>query len=51
VSVLDHNEPDFYCIPVASWEAIVDRLEDVELNAIADAREGQEAIEANISDL
>lgn len=51
IAVLNRNEPDFYCIPAASWEAIVDRLEDVELNAIADAREGQAAIEVNISDL
>lgn len=51
VTVVNRNTPDFYCIPAASWEAIVDRLEDVELNAIVDAREGQAAIEVNISDL
>jgi hypothetical protein len=35
------DETLFYCIPAALWESILDRLEDVELNALADARAGQ----------
>lgn len=51
VAVLNHNEPDFYCIPAAAWEEIVDRLEDVELNAIADARANQALIAVDLNDL
>lgn len=51
VAVLNRNEPDFYCIPADAWEEIVDRLEDVELNAIADARQGQAVIPVNLDDL
>lgn len=51
VAVLNRNEPDFYCIPAAAWEEIVDRLEDIELNMIADSRKDQEIIEVDIDDL
>ena len=51
VAVLNRNEPDFYCIPAAAWEEIIDRLEDVELNAIADARQNQETIKVDLNDL
>lgn len=51
VAVLNRNEPDFYCIPAAAWEEIVDRLEDIELNAIADARQNQAITEVDVNDL
>ena len=41
VAILDHNAPAFYCVPAKTYEAMLERLEDLELNAIADAREGQ----------
>lgn len=41
VAILNHNEPAFYCVPAKAYEAMLERLEDLELNAIADAREGQ----------
>ncbi len=41
VAILNRNEPAFYCIPARSYEALLERLEDLELNALADAREGQ----------
>jgi antitoxin StbD len=41
VAILNRNEPAFYCVPAKAYEAMLDRLEDYELNAIADAREGQ----------
>lgn len=42
VAILNHNEPAFYCVPAKAYEALMDRLEDIELNAIADARKGQQ---------
>ena len=41
VAILNRNEPAFYCVPAKAYEAMLERLEDIELNAIADARQGQ----------
>jgi antitoxin StbD len=41
VAILNRNEPAFYCVPAKAYEAMLDRLEDLELNAIADSRQGQ----------
>jgi len=38
VAILNRNEPAFYCAPAGAYEALMDRLEDLELNAVADAR-------------
>lgn len=51
VAILNRNEPVFYCVPAKAYEALMDRLEDLELNAIADARLGQRVIKVNLDDL
>lgn len=51
VAILNHNEPAFYCIPAKAYEALMDKLEDIELNAIADARKDQAEIEVNLDEL
>jgi antitoxin StbD len=51
VAILNHNEPAFYCVPAKAYEALMDKLEDIELNAIADARENQAEVEVNLDDL
>lgn len=51
VAILNHNQPAFYCIPAKAYEALLDKLEDIELNAIADAREDQAEIAVNIDEL
>jgi antitoxin StbD len=51
VAILNRNEPAFYCIPAKAYEAIVERLEDLELNAIADLREGQPVHKVTLDDL
>lgn len=45
VAILNRNEPAFYCVPAKAYEALMDRIEDLELNAIADARAGQPVVE------
>lgn len=45
VAILNRNEPAFYCVPAKAYEALMDRIEDLELNAIADARAGQAVVE------
>lgn len=51
VAILNRNEPAFYCVPAKAYEALMDRLEDLELNAIADARSGQAEIKVDPSEL
>lgn len=38
VAILNRNEPTFCCVPAKAYEALMDKLADMELNAIADAR-------------
>lgn len=51
VAILNRNEPAFYCVPAKAFEALMDRLEDVELNAIADARAGEPVIKITLDEL
>jgi antitoxin StbD len=51
VAILNHNEPAFYCVPAKAFEAMMDIIEDAELNAIADARKGQREIAVSLDDL
>lgn len=51
VAILNRNEPAFYCVPATAYEAMLDRLEDLELNAIADAREGQNVHKVTLDEL
>ncbi len=51
VVVLNHNKPAFYCVPTEAYEALIDKLEDVELNQISDARVGQKKIKVSLDDL
>ena len=49
VAILNRNEPAFYCVPAKTYEAMLERLEDLELNA--DAREGQKVHRVRLDDL
>ena len=51
VAILNRNEPAFYCVPAKAYEAMLERLEDLELNAVADAREGQAIRKVSLDDL
>ncbi len=51
VAILNHNAPAFYCVPAKAYEALMDRLEDLELNAIANARAGQIVIKVAVDEL
>jgi antitoxin StbD len=52
IAILNRNEPAFYCVPAKAWEALMDRLEDIELNALADARlnDGQVIIKVSLDE-
>ena len=51
VAILNHNQPAFYCVPAKAYEALMDRLEDQELNAIADSRSDELVVKVSLDDL
>jgi len=51
VAILNRNAPAFYCVPAKVYEAMMDRLEDIELNAVADARVGQKLVKVELDEL
>lgn len=51
IAILNRNTPAAYIIPAEAWEAIMDRLEDIELAEIVRERQGQKSIPVNIEDL
>jgi len=51
VAILNRNAPAFYCVPAKAYEALMERLEDLELNAIADSRTQEPIIKVQLDDL
>ena len=53
VAILNRNEPAFYCVPAKTWENLMERLDDLELNAQADARlkDGQTIVKVSLDEL
>lgn len=51
IAILNRNEPAFYCVPAATYAAMLERLEDIELNAIADARKNEPVVKVKLSEL
>lgn len=51
VAVLNRNQPAFYCVPAAAYEALMDKLEDMELGLLVEARRNQEEIAVDIDEI
>lgn len=51
VAILNRNVPAFYCVPARLFELLFERLEDVELNEVADARADERLIKVALRDL
>lgn len=51
VAILNRNEPAFYCVPAKAYEAMLERLEDLELNVLADSRTGQKIHKVSLDGL
>jgi len=53
VAILNRNEPTFYCVPAPAYEALLERLENLELNALAEARlaEGETPVKVSLDEL
>lgn len=51
LAILNRNSPAAYLIPARDWEAIMDRLEDMELAELARQRLNDPEVEVSIEDL
>ena len=51
VAILNRNKPAAYLVPAEAWEAIIDRLDDIELVEIAKSRMGQRRIRVKLEEL
>lgn len=51
VAILNRNTPAAYLVPAAAWEALMDRLEDIELAEIVREREHEVAVKVRLEDL
>ena len=51
VAILNRNEPAFYCVPARAYEALLNRIEDLELNAMADERAGEPVVRVKLDEL
>ena len=49
--ISNRSESVFYCVPVRDCAALIDYLEDLELNAIVDSRKGQATVRVSLDDL
>lgn len=51
VAVLVHNKPSAYLVPAATYQRMVERLEDLELAEIVRARANERRIKVTLDDL
>ena len=51
VAILNRSEPAFYCVPAQAYEMLMEKLDDFELNAIADGRKDQPVIKVAFDEL
>jgi antitoxin StbD len=53
IAILNHNRPTAYLIPAATYEALLEKIEDYQLGVIVNARQGEKpsAIEVALDEL
>ncbi len=51
LAILNRNEPVFYCVPARMYEAMIEKLEDLQLVELVKARACEKEIEVNINEL
>ena len=51
VAVLNHNRPAAYLVPAAAFEAMMEKLDDIELAKLVKERENQPTIRVDPDDL
>lgn len=51
LAILNRNRPAAYLVPAREWEAIIDRLEDLELAELVRERENDPVIRVSLDEL
>ncbi len=51
VAVLNRNEPAFYCVPAAAYEAMMELIDDIEMLKIVKQRESEPSVKVSLDDL
>lgn len=51
VAVLVHNKPSAYLVPAATYQRLMERLEDLELAELVHARAGERRIKVKLDEL
>lgn len=53
ITILNHNKPTAYLIPAATYEALLDKIEDLELGKIILERKAEKgsAVEVSLDDI
>jgi antitoxin StbD len=51
IAILNRNTPAAYLVPADAWEAILDRLDDIELARIVKEREDDPVIRVSLDEL
>lgn len=51
IAVLNRNEPAFYCVPAAAYEAMMEMLDDVELLGLVRERQNEKSTKVSLDDL
>ncbi len=51
IAVLNRNEPAFYCVPAAAYEAMMELLDDIELLKLVKGRIDEPAVSVSLDDL
>jgi len=51
VAVLNHNRPAAYLVPVATFEAMMDQLEDQVLARLVKERQAEKTVQVELDDL
>lgn len=51
IAILNRNTPAAYLVPAKAWEAIMDRLDDIELVRIVRERWDDPEVEVSLEDL
>jgi antitoxin StbD len=51
VAVLNHNKPAAYLVPAAAFEAMMEKLDDIELAKLVRERENEPTVRVDLSEL
>jgi len=51
IAVLNRNEPAFYCVPAAAYEAMMELLDNAELLKLVKERMDEPAVRVTLDDL